>query len=251
MFAHRPLAAMLAVFTLSLTSPATVSAGFLSVSGGGNVLNPAQTATGATKDFFDDTGANKLIHGWNEQQDVTLDRDIHVDIVHPGVFDHNNDLGYFRQHKIAKGTVVSSHLLYYDPMNVHRVENVVFVFDAPIVGIIVDSDRFFDAAHNFTDYFLETDFLGNPDSLYPTTHYNDRGLELNQFDEFTFSVSGNRLCLNWGASTPGDQIRVITAQSPGPGPTNVSTVPAPAGIILALAGGACLGVGRLIRRRSG
>ena len=248
MFAHRPLAAILAVLGVLLSSPSSVSAGFLSVSGGGNVLIPAQTATGATRDFFDDTGANKLIHGWNEQQDVTLDRDIHVDIIHPGVFDHNNDLGYFNQHKIAKGTVVSSHLLYYDPKYQHRVENVIFVFDAPIVGIIVASDRFFDPAHNFTDYFLESDFLGNPDSLYPTTHFDDRGLELNQFDEFTFSASGNRLCLNWGASTPGDQIRVITAHSPGS--ASVTAVPAPPGVLLALTGGACLGLGRLIRRRS-
>lgn len=249
---RRSMATALAIVLVSLSLPSRISAGFLSVSGGGNILIPTTTAggpnTGATRDFFDDTGTNKLIHGWNERQDVTLDRDIHVDIVHPGVFDHNNDLGYFNQDKIAKGTVVSSHMLYFDPRNPTRVENVVVVFDAPIIGIIVDSDRFFDAGHNFTDYFMDSDFLGNPDSLYPTTHFEDRGLELNQFDEFTFSVSGNRLCLNWTASTPGDQIRVITAQSPGaPG---TSTVPAPAGLVLALGGGATVGLGRLIRRRS-
>lgn len=249
MFAHRPLAATMAAISISFTLPATVSAGFLSVSGAGNILDLTTTPTGATRDFFDDTGADKLVHGWNEKQNFTLDRDVFVDIVNPGVFDHNNDLGYFNQHKIARGRVVSSHLLFYDPKYQGRVENVVFVFDEPIVGIIVTSDRFFTATHNFTDYFLDSDFLGNPNTLYPTTHYNDRGLELNQFDEFTFSVSGNRLCLNWGASTPGDQIRVITAQPSGPGPTDVSTVPAPAGMLLALGGAATLGLGRLVRRR--
>ena len=50
-----------------------------------------------------------------------------------------------------------------------------------------------------------------------------------------------------GASTPGDQIRVITAQSPGP--PSVTTVPAPAGVLLALVGAAGLGLGRVVRRR--
>jgi hypothetical protein len=229
----------------------------VSVSGAGNILDPSTTPTGATKDFFDDTGANKLVHGWNERQDVTLARDIYVDLVQPGVYNHNNDLGYYHQHKIAQGTVVSSHLLYYDPKYQHRVEGVTFVFDAPIVGVIVASDRFFNAAHNFTDYFLETDFLGNPLTIYPTAHFEDRGLELNQFDDFTFSVSGNRLILNWGASTPGDQIRVITARpgrnddDPPDDDPPVSPVPAPPAVLLALAGMATVGLGRLVRRRLG
>jgi hypothetical protein len=246
-FGHRPFAAFLAAAAISLSLPTAVSAGFVSVSGAGNILDPATTPTGATRDFFDDTGADRLVHGWNERQDVTLDRDIYVDLIHPGVYDHNSDLGYFNQYRIASGSVVSSHLLYFDPKNPYRVEGVSFVFDAPIVGIIVASDRFFTANHNFTDYFLDTDFLGNPLTLYPTTHFDDRGLELNQFDDFTFSVSGDRLYLNWGASTPGDQIRVITARPPSP---EVNPVPGPPAILLALAGGASLGVGRLLRRRA-
>jgi hypothetical protein len=245
MFAQRFLTAVLAALCISLTIPSASSAGFVSVSGPGNILDPAATSTGATANFFNDTGANRVVHAWNERQNVTLDHDLFVDITRPGVFDHNHDLGYYNQHRIAAGRVVSSHLLYFDPRNSHRVENVVFTFDEPIVGIIVASDRFFTAAHNFTDYFLDSDYLGNPLSVYPTAHFEDRGLELNQFDEFTFSVSGNRLCLNWGASTPGDQIRVITARPN----RELTPVPAPPGLVLALAGSALLILGGLIRRR--
>jgi len=243
---RRCIATVLALgFFLAISESA--SAGFVSVTGAGNILDPVTTPTAATRDFFDDTGANRLVHGWNERQHVTLDRDIYVDLINPGVFDQNSDLGFFNQFRIAAGTVVSSHLLYYDPKFQHRVENVCFVFDEPIIGIVVASDRFYNASHSFTDYFLDTDFLGNPLTLYPSTHYDDRGLELNQFDEFTFSVAGDRLYLNWGASTPGDQIRVITAP---PRPPDVNPVPAPPAILLVLAGGAALGLGRLLRRRA-
>jgi hypothetical protein len=245
MFPRRCIATVLALgFFLAISKSA--SAGFVSVTGAGNILDPSTTPTGATRDFFNDTGANRLVHGWNERQDVTLDRDVFVDLIHPGVYDHNSDLGYFNQYRIAAGTVVSSHLLYFDPRDQYRVENVSFVFDEPIVGIIVASDRFYVANRNFTDYFLDSDFLGNPLTVYPTTHYDDRGLELNQFDEFTFSVSGDRLYLNWGASTPGDQIRVITAR-----PSSSNPVPAPPALLLALGGGVTLGLGGWLRRRFG
>src|SRR5688572_21965220 len=92
MFAHRPLAAILTVLGILLTSPTSVSAGFLSVSGGGNILDPATTPTGATRDFFNDRGADRLVHAWNEQQDLTLDRDLFVDLVHPAVCRRDNDL---------------------------------------------------------------------------------------------------------------------------------------------------------------
>ena len=232
-----------------------VSAGFVSVSGAGNILDPSTTPTGATKNFFNDTGANKLIHGWNERQDVVLTRDIFVDAVQPGRYNHNDDLGYYHQHKIARGTVVSSHLLSYDPKFPNRSGRVTFVFDAPIVGLIVTSDRFHDRAHNFTDYFLDSDFLGNPLTIYPTEHYEDRGLELNKFDAFVFSVAGNRLILNLGSGSPGDQIRVITSRpgrsddDPPDDDPPVAPVPAPPAVLLALVGVASIGLGRLVRRR--
>jgi hypothetical protein len=245
MFARRPPAVLVAAVAV-LGLPGVAHAGFVSVTGAGNVLDPSATPAGAARNFFDDTGANKVVHGWNELQNVTLDRDVFVDCVNPGVYDFNSQLGGFNQYRIAKGTVVSSHLLYFDPLNESSVARVCFEFDAPIVGVIVSSDRFHDAAHNNADYLLDSDFLGHPDALYPATHYEDRGLELNQLDKIALSASGNRLTVYLTASTPGDQIRVITAsnrQSP------LQTVPAPPGIVLALAGGATIVLGRLVRRR--
>src|SRR5262245_600001 len=179
MLARRPLAVFVAAVGISLTLPETGSAGFISVTGAGNILDPSVTPTGATPNFFNDTGADRLVHGWSEKQNVTLERDVFVDVTQPGIYNHNNDLGYFNQHVIAKGTVVSSHLLYFDPKHQHYVEDVSFVFDRPIIGVIVASDRFFNQAHGFTDYFMDSDFLGHPLTIYPAAHFENRGLELN------------------------------------------------------------------------
>ena len=233
---------MAAIVTLFLTS-SDAHAGFLSVTGAGNILDPSVTPTAATPNYFQDTGANKLIHGWNERQNVTLDRDIYVDFVHIGTYDNNNDLGGFNQLKIAKGTVVSSQMLYFDPKFQTSLSNVIFKFDAPILGVIVASDRFHNQAHGFADYFTASDFLGNPLTTYPAGHFEDRGLELNQADALTLSVSGDMLIFNLTANYPGDQIRVITGQYVVPTP-----VPAPPGIILGLTG-VGLFCGRRVFRR--
>ena len=42
---------------------------------------------------------------------------------------------------------------------------------APILGVILESDRAND------DRFLKTDFIGNPLTVYPSAHFNNRGLE--------------------------------------------------------------------------
>jgi len=232
----------LVVLALWMT-PDRAAAGFVSVSGVGNILDPSTTPTAALANFFDDTGANQVVHGWNERQNFRLDRDIFVDIGGNGLYNSSADLGGFKQFKIAQGTVVSSHLLNYDPLLRNQVTNVTFTFDAPILGVIVSSDRFHDAAHSYTDYFRSTDFLGNPDTIYPARHFDDRGLEW--ADEDVVMVSGNKIIVNLWASGPGDQIRVITGQQ-----ANLTVVPAPPAVLLALVGVATLGLGRLVRRRA-
>lgn len=225
-----------------LIAPHRVSAGFVSVGGMVNILDPSATPTGTGANYFDDTGANKVVHGWNEKQNVTLTRDIFVDLTGGGTYNANSDLGGFNQLKIGKGTVVSSHLLCYDPLSRNQVTNVTCTFDAPILGVIVSSDRFHNSAHGYTDYFRSTDFLGNPATTYPARHFDNRGLEWNDGD--VVFVSGNTIIFNLWASGPGDQIRVITGS-----PANLTTTPAPPGLLLALAGAATLGLGRLLRRR--
>ena len=99
---------------------------------------------------------------------------------------------------------MSSHLLSYDPkIPTPRPEGVTFVFDRP--------DRRCDrhvrpvlhiGLNGFTDYFMDSDFLGNPLTIYPSEHFEDRGLELNKFDDFTFSVAGDRLDSQLGMRAP-------------------------------------------------
>lgn len=230
-------------FLAALAAPNRAAAGFATTGGLANILDPSSTPTGAKSDFFQDMGTNKVIHGWSERQNVTLDRDVFVDIAGNGTYHSNADLGGFNQLKISQGTVVSSQMLYYDPKYRNQITNVTFTFDGPILGVIVSSDRFHNGAHGHTDYFKATDFLGNPKTRYPHHHFDDRGLEWWAGD--TVVVSGNSITLSLWASSPGDQIRVITAAQ-----SNLRLTPAPPGILLSLAGVAGVGVGQFLRRRS-
>lgn len=193
-------------------------AGIVSVTGDGDILNPATTPTGATANFFQDTGPNPPVHGWNEQQGVILTQPLYVDINSNGTYTANSQLSKYNQVSIAAGTAISSQLLYYDPKKATQVTDVTFTFDGPILGVIVDSDRFYDAKHNFDDYFVDSDYLGNPDTVYPTAHYNNRGLELGNPDEITVNVSGDTVTLDIlsAGGGPGDQVRVLTAATPEP-----------------------------------
>jgi len=188
------------------------------VSGNGDIINPALVDAGATKNFFQDTGPSPKIHGWNEAQGVRLDRDVYVDITTSGTFNENSDLAGFRAAKVNSGTLVDSHLLYYDPKNSSRLQNVTFTFSGQILGVIVESDRFYKQNRGWTDYFLESDFLGNPDAIYPTDHFVNRGLELGSpNDAITVSIAGNTITIDdFRASNPGDQIRVLTMSIPEP-----------------------------------
>jgi hypothetical protein len=47
-------------------------------------------------DFFNYTGANILVHGWDEQQPVVLMSDILVDLVEPGTYRQQRGFGRFR-----------------------------------------------------------------------------------------------------------------------------------------------------------
>jgi hypothetical protein len=244
-FPHRPIGAAVAAVAILLVSGNFARAGFLSVAGAGNILNPSTTPTGATADFFNDAPTNNLVHGWNEVQNFRLDRDLYVDATHMGYYHSNADLGGFHQFKINQGTIISSQMLYYDPAKQTTVAHVTFTFNAPILGVIVESDRFHNTAHGKTDSLLASDFLGNPLTTYPTRHFEDRGLELDGRDRFVISATGYSITLNLTANTPGDQIRVITGQTPG----NLRFVPAPPGAVLAAIGLASIGLGRLLRRK--
>ena len=197
------LAAMCGIALLSTHAQANI----ISVMGQGNILIPDNSPnTGATPNFFNDTGDNRLIHGWNEQQNVILDRDIVVDIVASGVY---NQPFTSANATISQGTAVSSHLIYFDPLfGADRVAQ--FTFSSQILGIIVLSDLTSD------DRFLKTDFLGNPLTVYPASHFDFRGIEFGP-ESITLSPDMQTVRLDLSASNPGDQVRIITRGIPEPG----------------------------------
>jgi hypothetical protein len=231
----RPLVPLLLGLALALPCPAL--AGIVSVTGDGDILVPGVHPTGATANFFNNPAATAKVHGWNERQSVVLTQDVFVDITSDGLYNANGDLGTFNQFKLASGTAVSSHLLYFDPLGGSQVESVTFTFDNTILGVIVESDRF--QRSQGVDYFRSSDFLGNPFTVYPGSHFNNRGLELGA-DSISVSMVGRTVTIeHYSASSPGDQIRVITAANPEP-----------ASLTLAGLGALVLAGYRLRRRRA-
>lgn len=133
-----------------------------------------------------DTFQNNNLYAFDEDQNITLERDLAVDIGVTG-------------RTIPAGTVVASHYVFFDPL-FGATQSAYVEFDAPILGI---------ATSQLT--LKASDFLANTNVTYlnPTL----RGLE---WEDSVWVDPNNpfRLRIFWGASTPGDYIRVFTAASP-------------------------------------
>jgi hypothetical protein len=173
------------------------------------LTNPADY--GYTPNAFQET--DDKIRAWNEQSDYTLTSDLTVDITNPGLYDSNKDLD--KHSSIAAGTEISSEYLYFDPKHSGHVKATVD-FGTDILGIIVYSG---DDKSN--DHLLASDYLipsGVESSRVPTGHFNNRGLELSGPDSITL-INATSLSLDLSASSPGDQIRVITAAQAVPEPS--------------------------------
>ncbi|HMS54664.1 MAG TPA: PEP-CTERM sorting domain-containing protein [Fimbriimonadaceae bacterium] len=162
---------------------------------------------GYKANFFNDSAT--VIRGWDEVQNVALSQTIEVDINAMGVYQNPFTSA---NAEISRGTMVSSHTLYFDP-NQSRRGVATFTFDAAIIGIITSEGN---AASN--DRFMKSDFLipgAVPAANLATTHYNARGIEFGP-EVITWSTP-NVLTVDLSASSPGDQIRVITQAVPEPG----------------------------------
>jgi hypothetical protein len=179
------------------------------------IMNPPADTVGYTANFFQDRDPAPA-RGWAEQQNYTLFQDVVVDIINAGAYDQLSDLGTFT---IAKGTTINSYYMYFDP----RVDSVVatFHFSEPIVGIIVESDRIVSTGPIVRDdRLLKTDFLAVGSNL-PGAHFNNRGFEW-ATDSLIVNVGLNEITVRMTASSPGDQMRILTAgdeqaQVPEPG----------------------------------
>ncbi|WP_415402695.1 hypothetical protein [Tateyamaria sp. SN3-11] len=175
---------MMAVALCLATQPATalvVGGEIVRQTGAGQfvVLDPACAfAVGA--DTFDDDN----LYAFDEDQNIKLSAPIRVDI---GGVDG----------RIAAGTVVASHYVFFDSLS--GVHAGYVDFDAPILGIAA-----------FQDTMGATDFLANTDVNYISTEL--RGLEQGDY-VWIDEDNPNRLWVYWAGSSPGDYIRVFTEES--------------------------------------
>ncbi len=125
------------------------------------------------------------LYAFDEDQNIVLDRPIRVDV--------GGEMGI-----IPQGQTVASHYVFFDSIDSSQYGYI--EFDAPILGVAAQPDTM-DA----------TDFLANTSINYISTDL--RGLETG--DEIWIDVQNPfRLWVLWAGSSPGDYIRVFTAQSP-------------------------------------
>ncbi len=102
---------------------------------------------------------------------------------------------------LAAGTVVNSHYVFFDPGPSLR--GIGYVdFDGDILGVLSDK----------SDMDMTDMLLGNANVNYVSVAL--RGLEAAD----SFNIVGNRLNVNFRASSPGDYIRVLTAAPAVPEP---------------------------------
>ncbi|MEM8741259.1 MAG: hypothetical protein AAGE13_07145 [Pseudomonadota bacterium] len=148
-------------------------------------LDPDQ-ARPVGNDTFQDPG----LYGFDEDQNIRLDRDIRVDIAAGSPYGA----------VIPAGTIVASHYVFFDPAGVAWQQGWV-EFDAPILGV---------ATSVWT--LQATDFLANTAITYLNPGF--RGLE-GEDRVWIDAENPFQLNVDWLAWSPGDYIRVFTARSPG------------------------------------
>lgn len=179
-----PYRMALALFVALIGSSlnATVIGGdILRQSGVGNFVKldaAQQFAVG--NDTFDDCN----LYAFDEDQNIKLPVSIRVDI--------GPETGV-----VPQGTVVASHYVFFD--SISGIHHGYIDFDAPILGVATQQDT-----------MAATDFLANTLVNYISVEL--RGLE--QGDHVWIDEENpNRLWVYWAGSSPGDFIRVFTAQS--------------------------------------
>lgn len=175
-------AAMIA--TLAQPSFAFVLGGAIEQQNGNGKFVKLETTTPFAVGF--DTFDDDNLYAFDEDQNIVLETPIRVDI--------GGEQGV-----IGAGTVVASHYVFFDSLSGFHIGFV--YFDAPVLGV---------AALQGT--MAATDFLANTDVEYISTEL--RGLERGDY-VWIDAGDPHKLWVSWAGSSPGDYIRVFTAQSAG------------------------------------
>jgi len=177
-----PLAAF-AIVLLATPSLATVLDGQIvrQNGNGGFVKLETDIPFSVGFDTFDDDN----LYAFDEDQNIALTDAIRVDI--------GGENGV-----IPSGTTVASHYVFFDSLAGVHIGTV--LFDAPVLGIAA-----------YRDTMKATDFLANTKVNYISEEL--RGLEQGDY-VWVDDNNPNQLWVYWAGSSPGDYIRVFTAQSP-------------------------------------
>jgi len=180
----RPVLAALLVAIAPVPALATVTGGAILQQRGDGAFVKLDTdeSFAVGNDTFDDDN----LYAFDEDQNIVLEEAIRVDI--------GGEDG-----AIAAGTVVASHYVFFDSLaGVH----IGYVdFDAAILGIAAMEDT-----------MAATDFLADTSVEYVSQEL--RGLERGD-RVWIDREDPHRLWVYWAGSSPGDYIRVFTAQSAG------------------------------------
>ncbi len=172
----------------------------------GNVVLGGSPPSDLRADQFED---NNVAYLFTEHLNHTVPRDVTVDVVSPGLYDAESDLGTFT---LLAGTQVNVYLLHSDPIgNGPRDYYGSITFPFPILAVIARGRRL----------RLSDDELGVPTTQYSQSD-NYRGYELDTQDVEQFEVLSDGVTLRFYARTTDvvDELRIITA-IPEPGTLTV------------------------------
>lgn len=145
------------------------------------------------------------IRAWDEQQNVTLPKNISANITTPGTY---TSTGSLTPGVIPAGTVVSSQILHADPVGAPTTANVLsgsITTDGEVLGIIVGPTS-----------LSGSDFLGAPGTVYDTGN-PFRGLEFDPPNSVTLTITLHSVSVTVGTRIHLDEIRVVTAPPSGAG----------------------------------
>ena len=163
---------------------------------GGTFLNvspppiPSPSGSCAANSVGNNCHQTPDLWGFDEDQNIIITAPLAVDDINgDGVVDAGATLPI--------GSTVASHYIWFDPGPTQRIVGCVD-FDSPVIATIF-----------LTTNLAASDFLANTGVIYLNPGF--RGFE--QPPDFA-TFSGNQVCVDFQASTPGDYFRVLTDFSP-------------------------------------